>query len=245
MVEAKESILDQEISPLVQADHLVRREVLPHRPFPPTDRNDPLPPPLYETILDTASIETVPTIQNDDDDDNNARITAAGIGSGVVGLLFGGPIVALIFGFGGAYAAEKKDGLLGDTARSVGDVALSVQEKAKNLDRKYNVMENVKDSSQRTWERAKQFDHEHKVLDKTKDLVVYSWFAMIDFVRRHHLIERGVNGVGKGFCWLIEKIEQKVSKSTGNGNVNPARSHNHAATESRVMTPSQHERSIN
>ena len=189
MVEMKGSFLDSENAPLVPADPLAAQQ-------------QPAAPPAYETVVEVQG-EEIPTIETEEE---RTRITAAGVGSGVVGLLIGGPIGALILGFGGAYAAEKKDGVVGDTARAVGDVALSIKGKSKEIDEKHHVVDKSKELANKALEKAKQVDRDHKVLEKAKVFIIYSWTATVDFVRRHNLIERGVNGVGKGFCWVMEKV---------------------------------------
>ena len=116
--------------------------------------------------------------------------------SGIVGLFLGGPFVAMILGFGVAYATEKQ-GAVGDTARAVGDVALSVRGKAIEIDDKHNVVGKSKVMAQEAFEKAKEMDRKHHILERTKDLLVYSWTSTVEFFRRNRVVERGVEGVGR------------------------------------------------
>jgi hypothetical protein len=188
MVEAKVSIYDSDSTPLVPADPLA----------PESD------------AANNANIvvegEEIPTILTEEQERERSRIIGAGVASGVFGLLVGGPVVALLLGFGASYAAEKKEGAVGDTARAIGDLAIISKAKAREIDEKHHVVDKSKKVASEVWEKAKEADRKHKILDKTKAFLVYSWTATVDFIRRHNLIERGVNGVGKGVCWVMEKI---------------------------------------
>jgi len=208
----KSSFLDTpESAPLVPADHLA-----------PVQQAS-APPSYHDTTSSRDYVEVqgevIPTIQSEEERTN---VTAAGVGSGVFGLLLGGPFLGLLFGFGGAFAAERKQGFVGDTARAVGEVAITIQRKAKEIDQKHNVVDKSKVAVNKAWEKAKEVDREHNILDKAKELAVYSWNNTVTFVRQHNLIERGVNGIGKGFCWLIEKVtptseEERATTSATTG----------------------------
>lgn len=230
MVEMKSSILDSYSSSLSSSHRgqiqplLVRADPLAAQP--PTARMVPLPPPtapaaypVHDTYMEVhggvieavASAEdpvaTTPAAATHDDDDVHI-VTAAGVGSGIVGLLVGGPILGLVLGFGAAYAAtEHPQGhLVGDTARAVGAVALSAQARARVINDQHHVVERTQQAAQQAWNHAQQLDREHGILDKAQEMVVFSWKATVSFVREHNLVERGVRGIGKGVCWLLEKV---------------------------------------
>jgi hypothetical protein len=74
--------------------------------------------------------ESVPKTLTDKD---RERIVVAGVGSAVVGLLFCGPILAIILGLGGAYVAETNE----DVRHKVGDT----WEKAQEINQKHKVIE--------------------------------------------------------------------------------------------------------
>ena len=211
MVEMKSSFLDsgfssasssssrrvEEREPLVQADALL----VSSSPPPPT-----APPAYHDTYYTPAHHDVIDAIATNEPV-TDPIVTAAGVGSGILGLLVGGPVLGLLLGFGGAYAAEHKPGhLVGDTARAVGEVALSVQAKAQAIDAQHHVVVRSKQAARQAWDKAQQLDREHRILEKAKELAVYSWNATVSFIRRHNLVERGVNGIGKGVCWLIEKV---------------------------------------
>ena len=226
MVENKSSFLDTGVSSASSLHHHGNEE---REPLVRADRLSPPPPTAPPAYHDTymhlpvqehnGVIEAFATAENEepitDDLNNNSTtniVTAAGVGSGMVGLLVGGPILGLLLGLGAAYAAEHKPGhVVGDTARAVGEVALSVQAKARAIDEQHHVVTQSKQAARQAWEKAQQLDREHHFLEKAKDLAVYSWSVTVNFVRRHNLVERGVNGVGKGVCWLVEKVTPEGS----------------------------------
>ena len=142
MVEKRESLYDTTTSatPLVNADYL-------------TEGNESI---VSATDIPTScehvefDINSKAASTSTDDQEN---IQFAGIGSAVVGLIVGGPILAAVFGFGAVYAAERN----ADVRNKFGDV----------------------------WANLKRFD------------------------KKHNVVKRGVNSIGKGTVWLIDKITGK------------------------------------
>jgi hypothetical protein len=122
--------------------------------------------------------------------------------------LLGGPFLALIFGFGAAYAAQQDEGVLGDSARAVGDVALAASVKAREIDDKHRVVERAKVAGTRALEKAAELDQKHGIVEKTSNAIVVAWNKTREFVVRHRLIERGINGIGRGVYWLAQKINE-------------------------------------
>ncbi|GAX12417.1 hypothetical protein FisN_2Hh248 [Fistulifera solaris] len=132
---------------------------------------------------------------------------AAGIGSAVVGCLVGGPILAVVLGVGAKFACEQPNASgLRDTARAVGEVALLVHHKAKQLDEQYNIVEESQQAAANLWQRAKEADEKHHILEKTKQGLLKGYRATADYVHRHNLIERFVLGVGSAVVWLGDKV---------------------------------------
>lgn len=133
--------------------------------------------------------------ENNQLQDESTRKVSAGIAGAIVGLLFGGPIGAIILGFGTAYYTEK-DGAAGDTARAMGDVALSARNKAHELDEKHHIVDKSKEAAHKAWEKAKEIDREHHIVEKTKRAVVASL----------HFLTKMVNQ-------LMEKISQSQQEN--------------------------------
>lgn len=223
MVEMKSSYLDSaslssdEHAPLVQADPLTT----PSPSAPPSYHDASLfvhvrgeaIPPVGDDDSNNNNDASPPTATTtDQEDEDRAAVTAAGVGSGIFGLILGGPILGIVFGFGGAYAAEHKRGqLVGDTARAIGHVARVVQAQAVAVDAKHKVVDKSKVAARQAWRKAQQVDREHRILEKAKDATVYSWKATVAYVQKHNLVERGVNTIGSGFCWIIDKVTPSSS----------------------------------
>ena len=163
------------------------------------------------TEADILIDDGVPTLPTEEEDLQQKRKVGAGIFSGVVGFFLGGPILAVIFGFGAAYASDK-NGAVGDSARAVGDVASMVKEKAFEIDKKHSVVDRGKVVAADAYDKAKEMDQKHHILEKTKDFLVYSWHSLVDFVRRHRVVECGVEGVGRGAVWSAEKISKQINQ---------------------------------
>lgn len=216
MVESKKSVYDNESPPLVEAmptaidvqvadllhlntdDAVEASSTSSSAPRAPDSRHE-------STQSNVSSIEDVPTVLTEEEELLRKRTVGAGVLSAVVGLFLGGPFVAIILGFGAAYATEKQ-GAIGDSARAVGDVALSVREKAIEIDEKDKVVEKSKVAAQGAFEKAKEMDRKHHILERTKDFLLYSWTSTIEFFKRNRVLERGVEGVGRSAEWVAAKV---------------------------------------
>jgi hypothetical protein len=129
--------------------------------------------------------------------EEDARLVApSGVAGAVVGLILGGPILAVIAGFGSAYAV-RKEGSTGDIARSMGEVALSAQQTTEELEKKLHWIERTRKAVDGT---------ESKIVWKVRRLVVSSWDSAVEYSRQHQLLERGVEGTGRGFEYLADRI---------------------------------------
>jgi hypothetical protein len=128
----KASVYDNDDSALVEP-LLLAEYGEPHAPVTSTNT-------IHEptTFTDDTKDVSVPPTEGleEDEDKQRQRRVGAGVASGVFGCLIGGPIVALIFGFGAAYATKGK-GALGDSARAIGDGALSAKAKAVEIRNKH------------------------------------------------------------------------------------------------------------
>jgi hypothetical protein len=160
------------------------------------------PPEQQDDVLD---VEPTPAESEEHD-----RMVSAGVASGVMGLLVGGPFFGLFLGFGTAYAFDK-DGAAGDAARAVGDVALVAKKKAVEVDAKHNIVEKSKMAANNLWERCKEVDRKHNVLEKTKGFVVFSWTKMLDINREHRVLERAVEGIGRAVSYLLAQISNNLN----------------------------------
>ncbi|KAI2489283.1 hypothetical protein MHU86_25317 [Fragilaria crotonensis] len=156
-------------------------------------------------------LEGVPVAPFDDEepeqgDDHLQNLTVgAGVATGAVGLLVGGPFLAILAGFGTAYAT-KQAGATGDVARAIGHVALEAKAKAVELDRQHNLVQKGKEAASEAWEKAKEFDRKHNILERSKAFLVWSWDTMVELNRRHRLVERAVNATGALLTFVATKI---------------------------------------
>ena len=165
---------------------------------------------LPSTVVIEQELEGVPIMPLDDDELDEQRheesvTMGAGVAAGVVGLLVGGPVLAILTGFGTAYAT-KLTGASGDTARAIGQVALETRTKAIELDRQHNLVQKARDAVAATWEKAKEFDRTHNVLEKSKAFLMWSWESIQEQNRKHHILERAINATGELVAFVVTKI---------------------------------------
>lgn len=153
------------------------------------------------------SKDTTGSANNEEEEEEEVkrRMVASGTTGAVVGFLFGGPILSALLGFGAAYVS-KKQGPTGDAARALGDVGVSIRDKAVEIDEKHRVVERSTKAANDAWESAKKYDQQHHVLDKAWDFAVKGWQSFVSYVEKNRLLERGVEGVGKGYEYVAEKV---------------------------------------
>jgi hypothetical protein len=138
-------------------------------------------------------------------DDETNKVVAAGVGGAIVGLFIMGPVGAALLGFTCAYAAEHKDGVVGDTARSMGDLAITARQKVVTLDSQYKATETACKTTETVWNTAKAVDPVG-VLDKSKDVACKTYQTATTYVTEKRLLQRGTEEVGRRVCWFVEKI---------------------------------------
>lgn len=99
-----------------------------------------------------------------DEKDLHIKAVAAGITTGAVGLVLGGPIAAAIIGFGTTFVAKAdKNSPVGEAARSFGELAISATDKVKEIDAKHQI-------SVHTAEKVKEIDTKFHITEKSSEL---------------------------------------------------------------------------
>lgn len=123
-------------------------------------------------------------------------VSPAGVGGAVLGLVFGGPLFSALLGFGSAYAVRKKN-TAGDAARALGELTISVQSKTAEIEKKNGYLEKTTKSINDYCDKD-----ENSVAFKTKTFVVTSWQGISKYSKENQLVERGVEGTGKGLEYV-------------------------------------------
>ena len=95
--------------------------------------------------------------------------------------LLGGPVLAVLFGLSAAMCTHRDDAW-GDSARALGQVALTAQEQALAVYRKHNVVARSQKAASKAWEKARTLERKHHIMHQTTDLLVASWLATRKFV---------------------------------------------------------------
>lgn len=155
-----------------------------------------------------------------------AKVVASGSAGCILGCLMGGVACAVMGGLGSAYAAKHKGGTCaGDTARAMGEVATIARQKAIAVDEKYDVAKTTKEAAKTSFEKAKAMDQKYSICERTKNAVISTGKTTIDFAARHRLVERSVEGVGRGLEYVGGKITTSDAASTSiEGSVNSTKS---------------------
>lgn len=137
----------------------------------------------------------------------------AGVATGVLGCLMGGPLLAILLGFGAAHAC-RKEGALGDSARAMGQVALAARDKFRHVNQKHQIVERTQQAANDTWQKAQELDRNHRVLEQTKEFTVSTVTATTAFVQRHQIVERTVQTIQKVVGWAVDKITDSKTTTT-------------------------------
>jgi len=137
---------------------------------------------------------------------------AAGIAAAVVGFFLGGPFLSLIFGGGTYYAAtQRPEGdTAGDAARSLGDVALVVRDRASELDEKHNITDRTKAAAGSLWQKSKakgeELDAKHGIVDKSNNVMETVVAKAVAFNNEHRVLERARLLLGNLLTFLGNKL---------------------------------------
>eukprot|EP00566_Odontella_aurita_P027483 CAMPEP_0113532844 /NCGR_PEP_ID=MMETSP0015_2-20120614/4281_1 /TAXON_ID=2838 /ORGANISM="Odontella" /LENGTH=167 /DNA_ID=CAMNT_0000431843 /DNA_START=258 /DNA_END=761 /DNA_ORIENTATION=+ /assembly_acc=CAM_ASM_000160 len=146
---------------------------------------------------------------------NRTRATAAGVAAGALGLLAAGPIFALIAGSGTAYyAAKKDDGVASDVARAVGDVALTTRDKARDINRKHQVVRRTKDASKGALMKAKDMNARLRISERANATVLSVYEGAIRYNRDHRVLEKASYAVKRMFRFAWKNILNAESEKS-------------------------------
>ena len=143
----------------------------------------------------------------------------AGQGGAVVGMLVGGPIGCAVVGFGAAYAV-RKDNALGRAARTLGQYTLQAKHKISHerhvrhvYEQSVNTVNKLCEDPNTTTEEQKyaavagteqragqqQPDPKNKnIAFRTREFFRTGWTTTTQFTKDHQIVEKGVEGTGKG-----------------------------------------------
>ena len=141
---------------------------------------------------------------------------AAGIAAAVVGFFLGGPLISLLLGGGTYYAAtHRPEGdAAGDAARSLGDVALVVRDRASELNDKHDLVNRSKNAAGALWQKSKakgeELDAKHDIVNKGKSLMDRVVAKAIELNNEHRIVERTRLLLGN----ILTMIANKLSDGT-------------------------------
>lgn len=162
------------------------------------------------TTQDTASASaSAPTPED-------TQKKAAGIAAAVVGFFLGGPLLSILFGGGTYYAAtHRPEGdAAGDAARSLGDVALVVRDRASELNDKHDLVNRGKNAAGSLWQKSKakgeELDAKHDIVNRGKNLMERIMAKAIELNNEHRIMERGRLLLGN----ILTAIANKLSDGT-------------------------------
>merc|ERR1712224_484091 len=84
----------------------------------------------------------IPYITKNVAEEDKHLVQPAGVGAAVLGFILGGPIVSALLGFSTAYAVRKENEV-GNAARALGELTITVQEKTSEIENRHHLVENT------------------------------------------------------------------------------------------------------
>ncbi|KAG5180320.1 hypothetical protein JKP88DRAFT_349633 [Tribonema minus] len=132
----------------------------------------------------------------------------------VLGLILSGPLLAVGLGIAGAGAAitQGPGTVGGDIARSAGRLAQNSFDKAKELERKHDVIARVKGASRDGLDRVRALNDEHRIVDKTKAGAADLARRARELDEQHGVRDRAAKAILAGLDKANELLEGKDKK---------------------------------
>jgi len=135
------------------------------------------------------------------------QLCGAAAAGGLAGFMLGGPVLGVVAGAGVAMAATTP-GAVGGVARSSGNMVCTVGERAKKIDKEYQVVNKSKAMASQTGERAKKIDEKHRVVDNTKLFARNASIKAKDFDKKHHVVDKS-KVAASSICRSAKEFDQK------------------------------------
>ena len=146
--------------------------------------------------VDPSRASTCPT----EDQQGSARdlVGPSCIAGAVVGLVLGGPILAVVVGLGSAHAA-RNDGRAGDVARAMGETVLYIQSTGQAWEDQHHVLRDMQSSISRRGDS--------QVIGRVCNVMQKGWKSAVQLNQRHKWAERGMEVTGRRLKDLSGKIQ--------------------------------------
>ena len=143
------------------------------------------------------------------------RNKGALVAGAVFGMLLGGPLFSIVLGYGAAYYV-KKEGAKGDCARALGDIALVVRDKAKQINARYQYTDRAKAFANKQFEKFKPAaDTHYHIQERVTKIVSFRWVTTMDFVREHQLLEKASAKFKTALVSLEKYLSEEQQKLQG------------------------------
>lgn len=168
-------------------------------------------------------------IFNDVPDENKHLVREAGQGGAVVGFVLGGPIGSALTGFGCAYSVRKNNSC-GKLARKIGTITLDVKDKMSKFEERHHFYAKSKST-------VDGFCENNRIANKTQQIVCAGYAKAQKFTEEHQLIEKSVEGTGKGIEFVGDTLNQ--IRTIVLGNASSVESSSTAAPETAVSKMSE------
>jgi len=188
--------------------------------------------------IDSATEEEVTTAIDMETDErmmqetNQRRDTSAIVVAGIAGCAVGGIIGGLVLGVSTGVVVHLDRGgnhghhgiardIARDIARALGDIGLTAEEKAKEVEHKHHLLDKTKQTVSRGWERMKEKDTHH-YWKRSRESIVSALTKVSNYEKQHKFVDNVAKSFKDGITKVVKyekqhKFVDNVTKSFKDG----------------------------
>mmetsp|Transcript_64505 Transcript_64505/g.77444 ORF Transcript_64505/g.77444 Transcript_64505/m.77444 type:complete len:202 (-) Transcript_64505:146-751(-) len=156
--------------------------------------------------------------QNIDPPANGDNLGSAAIAGGVIGLVLGGPLLA-VAGAAGIAVAATTGGAAGDIARASGEIVIAAGDKAKEINQAHNIVGNTRGTVENAWEKTKQYEAKNGIFDGIKDFIKSSVDKTFEYEKENKIFARMRTAITDGAQFLASRINESSMCSDDSANL--------------------------
>jgi hypothetical protein len=157
--------------------------------------------------------------------DADAQVFGSGAAGAVLGLLVGGPLLAVMFGLGMLYHCQQ-EGVMGDVARALGDVALLTRSRFEELNEKHHLVDRGRHAAGNALNKIKETERRRSIRRCQKGagvqrFVATCWKFLVAFENKHHFFSRVFTETKHHLNVLVEQcVSSEHTMNDSNEQVN-------------------------
>lgn len=138
---------------------------------------------------------------------NKSAIVVASIAGCAVGGIIGGILLGVSAGVA-VNANRYKHGIAGDVARAFGDVGLSAEDRAKEVEGKHRIFAKTKDSFCRSWRKVQEKDR-RQYLKRSGETIASAFRKVARYEKQHKVVDNVTKSFKDGIAFMANPYDFK------------------------------------